>query len=62
MGELLLPWEHARAAARPADVVLEFAEDVYDAAADRGGWDRDELDVALRSESTLQGPAPRQAT
>ena len=44
LADFLLPYEAARAAARPDDVVLDFYQSVYDAAADLGRWDRAALD------------------
>jgi hypothetical protein len=49
MGEFLLPYEAVRTATAPDDVLLEFLQSTYDAAADLAGWDRAALD---RSTST----------
>lgn len=42
--EFLLPWERVRTAADPERTVLDFLDAAYDAAADRGAWDRQSLE------------------
>jgi hypothetical protein len=44
LGEFVLPYEAVRTAADPAGVLLDFLQTTYDAAADRGGWDREQLE------------------
>jgi len=44
LGEFLLDYDEARAAADPAQAVLEFLEQTYSAAADAAHWDRVHLD------------------
>jgi hypothetical protein len=44
LGEFLLPYEVARAAADPDQAVLTFLASTYGAAADAGGWDRAALE------------------
>jgi hypothetical protein len=44
LGEFLLPYEDVRRASRPEEMLLEFLQSSYDAAADRGGWDRQALE------------------
>ena len=44
LGEFILNYEDARLAADPVDVVLEFLEETYAAAADAAKWDRPNLD------------------
>ena len=44
LADFILPYEAARAAARPDDAVLEFYQTVYDAATDLARWDRASLD------------------
>jgi len=39
-GEFLLPYETVRQAAAPDDLLLEFLQSTYEAAADLGRWDR----------------------
>ena len=39
-GEFILPYEAVRTAADPDAALLGFLQSTYDAAADRGGWDR----------------------
>jgi len=39
-GEFLLPYEAVRQAAAPDDLLLEFLQNTYEAAADLGRWDR----------------------
>jgi Family of unknown function (DUF5996) len=44
-GEFLLPYELVAAAPNPANVLTEFLDSAYVAAADLGGWDRSALEV-----------------
>jgi hypothetical protein len=44
--EFVLPYEAVRAAADPERALLEFLESAYLAAAELGGWDREELECA----------------
>jgi hypothetical protein len=44
LGEFILPYDSVRTAEAPEVVLLEFLQSTYDAAADRGGWDRAALD------------------
>jgi hypothetical protein len=44
MREFVLPYEAVRTAASPDDVLLDFAQTTYAAAADRGNWDRAALE------------------
>jgi hypothetical protein len=41
--EFMLPYDVVRAAERPDEVVLDFAQSTYDAASTLGQWDRDAL-------------------
>jgi hypothetical protein len=43
-GEFLLPYEGVRQAAAPDDLLLEFLQSTYQAAADLGRWDRATLE------------------
>ena len=43
-GQFLLPYEAVRTAENPDAALMEFLQSTYDAAADRGGWDRDDLE------------------
>jgi Family of unknown function (DUF5996) len=45
-GEFLLPYEAVRQAAAPDNLLLEFLQDSYEAAADLGAWDRATLERA----------------
>lgn len=45
LGQFILPYEAARQTPDPAASVLSFFQSVYEAAADRAGWDRDALDL-----------------
>src|SRR5437667_5004 len=45
-GEFLLPYEAVRQAAAPDDLLLEFLQSTYEAAADLGRWARAELERA----------------
>jgi hypothetical protein len=44
--EWILPYEAVRAARDPEGAVLDFLQSTYQAAADRGGWDRARLERA----------------
>jgi uncharacterized protein DUF5996 len=44
LSDFILPYEAARAAASPDEVVLDFYQSVYDAGADLARWDRAALD------------------
>jgi hypothetical protein len=44
LADFILPYEAVRSAPRPDDVVLEFYQSVYEAAADLARWDRASLD------------------
>ena len=46
MGEFFLPYEAVRTADDPADVLMSFLQDTYQAVADLGNWNRGELEVA----------------
>ena len=44
LGEFLLDYDDARAASNPANIVLEFLQETYSAAANAARWDRANLD------------------
>jgi hypothetical protein len=44
MREFVLPYEVVRGASAPDELLVEFAQSTYDAAAEHGGWDRSALD------------------
>ncbi|MFL6653972.1 MAG: DUF5996 family protein, partial [Sulfurifustis sp.] len=44
LGEFLLPYEDVRTAADPDDVLLEFLQSTYEAAANLASWDRSALE------------------
>ena len=44
LSEFILPYEAVRTAASPEDALMRFFESTYDAAADRAGWNRSELE------------------
>jgi len=46
MREWILPYEAVRVARDPEGALLEFLQSTYEAAADRGGWDRARLERA----------------
>jgi hypothetical protein len=46
LGEFILPYEAVRTATRPDQVLLEFLQSTYDAAANAATWDRDALECA----------------
>ena len=45
LGEYVLPYEEVRNASSPDDVLLEFLQSTYEAAANLGRWDRRALEV-----------------
>jgi hypothetical protein len=49
VGQFLIDYDAVRAAASPDDALLEFAQSTYEAAANRGGWDRKALERAASS-------------
>ena len=57
LGEFLLPYEAVRTAARPDEVLLEFLQSTYEAAATLGGWDR----AALEHQDAWPGAAGQTA-
>jgi hypothetical protein len=44
LGEFILPYDAVRTAAQPDQVLLEFLQSTYDAAANSAKWDRDALE------------------
>jgi hypothetical protein len=44
LGEFILPLEAARRSSDPADAVLEFFRQSYEAGAEHGHWDRATLE------------------
>jgi hypothetical protein len=44
MREFILPYEAVRNATAPDEMLLEFLQSTYEAAAELGGWDRDSLE------------------
>jgi hypothetical protein len=52
LGEFVLPYEAVRTAPDPAADVRRFCEDVYEAGATLGGWDRDVLERAPAARAT----------
>lgn len=49
LGEFVLPYDAVRAAPSPDEVLLEFLESTYAAAADLARWDRDALEREVPS-------------
>jgi len=47
LGEFLLPYEAVRTAPDPDQALLDFLQTTYEAAADRGGWDRAALECEI---------------
>lgn len=47
LGEFVLPYDAVRTAADPRGTLLRFLQTTYEAAADRGNWDRDALECPL---------------
>jgi hypothetical protein len=48
MREYILPYEAVRRASRPDRMLQEFFQSTYEAAAERGGWNRSELEHDYR--------------
>ena len=46
LANFILPYEAVRSSSSPDEMVLEFFQSAYDAAADRAGWNRAALDRA----------------
>lgn len=47
MGEFILPYDEVREADRPDDLLLDFLQSTYEAAATLGNWDRARLERAV---------------
>lgn len=47
LGEFILPYDEVRTASSPDEVLLEFLQSTYEAAADLGHWDRGALERKL---------------
>jgi hypothetical protein len=47
LGEFILPYDAVRNAKAPDEVLLEFLQSTYEAAAETGGWDRASLERLL---------------
>ena len=62
LGEFLLDYEDARAAADPAETVLEFLEQTYSAAAERANWDRPNLDRSDDVARAVRSKAPQRGS
>jgi hypothetical protein len=58
MKEFLLPYEAVRTAHSPRRAVLDFLHSTYEAAAERGGWDRARLERPLIRPEPLAVPSP----
>src|ERR1041384_5382185 len=54
--EFILPYDVVRAAASPAEMLLDFAQSVYDAASKLGNWERTALE---EKKPDLRSPAQR---
>lgn len=57
LGEFLLPYDAVRTAADPEAVLLAFLQSTYEAAADRGAWDRQALEREEGPPAGLRSPA-----
>jgi hypothetical protein len=55
MGEFLLPYEIVQQADNPEEVLLEFMQSTYEAAANTGNWDRQSLECDLSHFETAFG-------
>lgn len=47
LGEFILPYDEIRTATSPDEMLLDFLQSTYEAAAERGHWDRDTLEREL---------------
>jgi hypothetical protein len=54
MKEFLLPYEAVRTADSPDDVLLEFLQKTFEAAAERGGWDRAALERRTEARQSVR--------
>jgi len=54
LGEFVLPYAEVRAAAAPDEMLLEFLQSTYEAAAGLGHWDRDALEARFPPECLRQ--------
>jgi hypothetical protein len=45
--EFVLPYDEVRRAQSPDDMLMDFFQSTYEAAANLGNWDRGELEFAL---------------
>lgn len=63
LSEFLLPYDAVRMATSPRDVLLDFAQSTYEAAAGLGGWDRVRLERPLVTTRAVKArrevPRPR---
>jgi hypothetical protein len=55
LGEFVLPYSEVRQASSPDEMLLEFMQSSYEAAADLAGWDRSALERSKESWSIPQG-------
>jgi hypothetical protein len=44
LGEFILPYDVVRTAAKPNEILLDFLQSTYEAAADLAAWDRKGLE------------------
>ncbi len=51
LGQFILPYDEVRTAASPDECLLDFLQTTYEAAADRGHWDRAALERATPARS-----------
>lgn len=59
--EFILPYREVRTAADPDKMLLDFFQSTYEAAAERGGWNREDLEVAYPPPGepiTFDAPGP----
>jgi hypothetical protein len=59
LGEFILDYDDARAAADPVETVLEFLQETYSAAADAAQWDRGSLDRSDEVASAVRVRSPQ---
>ena len=54
LGEFILPYDEVRSADLPEYELMRFLQTTYEAAADTGGWMRDQLERSFKTESNEQ--------
>ncbi|QIJ77751.1 N-acetyltransferase [Methylobacterium sp. NI91] len=61
LGEFVLPYDAVRSAVDPDEALMAFLVSTYEAAADRGGWDRDLLECVPGRSRRVRAPDAEQS-